>query len=198
VVDGELGERERDEHELPEAAHHGDEDAFRRLVETRRTPLLAYLRQPRPFTILMAHDEAGKGWVSGTGYDLRQEPPADFTAKQVADVIRAAAEGSRNLFHGEGEYWTIRYDGSVARFKDTKGLRLLALPLVDPGGSSTRSTRRRPAPPGARNEAGSCAVGRVRMPGAGVRRGGQGFPIRQRRTCRALAAREEDWWPDAT
>jgi hypothetical protein len=76
------------EHELPEAAYHGDEDAFRHLVEPQRTPLLAYVQQPRPFTILMARDEAGRRWVSGTGYDPRQEPPADFADRHVADVIR--------------------------------------------------------------------------------------------------------------
>ena len=29
---------------------------------------IAYLQQPRPGTILMAHDEAGQRWVFGTGF----------------------------------------------------------------------------------------------------------------------------------
>jgi hypothetical protein len=120
--------------ELLEAAHRSDEDAFRHLVETHRTPLLAYLQQPRPLTILMAHDETGRRWVFSTGYDLRSESLEEFTDEQIADMIRAAAaEVSRNLFRREGEYWTVRYDGSVARLKDAKGLRLLALLLADPG-----------------------------------------------------------------
>src|SRR4029453_242381 len=29
---------------------------------------IAYLQQPRPFTILMAHDDVGRRWVFATGY----------------------------------------------------------------------------------------------------------------------------------
>src|SRR5215831_5318702 len=120
--------------ELLEAARHGNEDAFGHLAGTHRTPLLAYLQQPRPFTILMAHDEVGRRWVFGTGCDLRSKSLAELTGEQVADMIRAvAAEVSRNLFRREGEYWTVRYEGSVARLKDAKGLRYLARLLGDPG-----------------------------------------------------------------
>jgi tetratricopeptide (TPR) repeat protein len=45
----------------------------------------------------------------------------------------ADAEVSGNLFRREGEYWTVRYEGSVARLKDAKGLRYLARLLADPG-----------------------------------------------------------------
>jgi hypothetical protein len=37
------------------------------------------------------------------------------------------------LFRREGEYWTVRYDGSLARLANAKGLRLLARLLADPG-----------------------------------------------------------------
>jgi len=56
-----------------------------------RTVSIAYLQQPRPFTILMAHDDQGRRWVFGTGYDPRQESLADFTDERVADMVRAAA-----------------------------------------------------------------------------------------------------------
>ncbi|HEU4422173.1 MAG TPA: FAD-dependent monooxygenase [Pilimelia sp.] len=56
-----------------------------------RTASIAYLQQPRPFTILMAHDDAGLRWVFGTGYDPRHESLADFTDERVADMVRAAA-----------------------------------------------------------------------------------------------------------
>jgi putative polyketide hydroxylase len=56
-----------------------------------RTVSIAYLQQPRPFTILMAHDEAGRRWVFGTGYDPRSESLADFTDQRVAGMVRAAA-----------------------------------------------------------------------------------------------------------
>jgi hypothetical protein len=149
---------------LLEAAHHGDEDAFRHQADTHRTPLLAYLRQPRPFTILMAHDETGRRWVFSTGYDLQSESLAEFTDEQVANMIRAAAaaEVSRNLFRREGEYWTVRYNGSVARLKDAKGLRCLARLLAHPGREfhaadleAAGSQASRSARPGVRNGAGT-------------------------------------------
>ncbi len=37
-----------------------------------------------------------------------------------------------NVFRLEGEYWTIRYDGKTARFKDKKGLRYIAYLLKHP------------------------------------------------------------------
>jgi putative polyketide hydroxylase len=56
-----------------------------------RTVSIAYLQQPRPFTILMAHDDQGRRWVFGTGYDPRSESLEDFTDERVAELVRAAA-----------------------------------------------------------------------------------------------------------
>jgi hypothetical protein len=55
--------------------------------------------------------------------------------RRLADLIEhaAAPKASGNLFRREGEYWTVRYDGPVARLTDAKGLRLLARLLADPG-----------------------------------------------------------------
>src|SRR5215470_434265 len=55
--------------------------------------------------------------------------------RRLADLIEDAAPpaASGNLFRREGEYWTVRYDGSVARLADAKGLHLLARLLADPG-----------------------------------------------------------------
>ncbi len=36
------------------------------------------------------------------------------------------------LFRREGEYWTIKYEGTLVRLKDCKGLRLLAYLLFRP------------------------------------------------------------------
>ncbi|MGH2757536.1 MAG: hypothetical protein ACRDI3_07090, partial [Actinomycetota bacterium] len=41
--------------------------------------------------------------------------------------------GSEGLFRLEGEYWTIAYEGTTCRLKDSKGLRHLATLLSDPG-----------------------------------------------------------------
>jgi hypothetical protein len=77
--------------------------------------------------------------------------------RRLADLIEdAAAPGaSGNLFRREGEYWTVRYDGLVARLTDAKGLRLLARLLADPGREfhaidleAAGGQTARPAPPG--------------------------------------------------
>jgi putative polyketide hydroxylase len=56
-----------------------------------RTASIAYLDKPRPFTILMAHDDAGLQWVFGTGYDERYETLEDFTEDRVAEMVRQAS-----------------------------------------------------------------------------------------------------------
>jgi hypothetical protein len=124
-------------------------------------PEVTGLIQPRPFTILMARDEAGRRWVFGTGYDPGSESPTDFTDGRVAEMVRAAvAQVSRNLFRREGEYWTIRYEGSVARLRDSKGLDYLARLLSDPGREfhavdlAAGSPAARPGPSGERARAG--------------------------------------------
>jgi putative polyketide hydroxylase len=53
---------------------------------------IAYLQRPRPFTILMAHDEAGRRWVFATGYDpAHGESVEDFTDERCVEMVRAAA-----------------------------------------------------------------------------------------------------------
>lgn len=51
----------------------------------------AYLQQPQPFTIIMAHDNEGKRWVFGTGYDPEREALESFSDERVAGMVRAAA-----------------------------------------------------------------------------------------------------------
>jgi predicted ATPase len=57
--------------------------------------------------------------------------PAGRTVPTAVEA--SAAELPRNLFRREGEYWTVAYDGSVVRLRDTKGLRHLAQLLAHPG-----------------------------------------------------------------
>ena len=53
---------------------------------------IAYLQQPRPGTILMAHDEAGQRWVFGTGFSPQYgESLADFPEQRVIAMVRQAA-----------------------------------------------------------------------------------------------------------
>ncbi len=51
-------------------------------------------------------------------------------AERVASSI-ALRTGS--VFYQEGEYWTIVYEGTVFRLRDTKGLRCVAYLLRHPG-----------------------------------------------------------------
>src|SRR5262245_62736952 len=83
--------------------------------------------------------------------------------RRLADLIEdaAASQASGNLFRREGEYWTVRYDGSVARLADAKGLCLLARLLADPGREfhavdleAASSQTQQPAPARARVAAG--------------------------------------------
>src|SRR5215471_4489022 len=82
--------------------------------------------------------------------------------RQLADWIQAAAGVSWNLFRREGEYWTVLYEGSVARLKDAKGLRYMARLLADPGRelhaadlAAAGTQPARPTPSGARDLAGA-------------------------------------------
>jgi hypothetical protein len=64
---------------------------------------------------------------------LADEPARVFQAAATAAAAAAVAEVEGNLFRQEGEYWTVVFDGSVVRLKDTKGLRYLARLLTHPG-----------------------------------------------------------------
>ncbi|HKA97438.1 MAG TPA: hypothetical protein VKD66_14320 [Streptosporangiaceae bacterium] len=62
------------------------------------------------------------------------ELAAAIRRKEVSPAeVAAARDASGNLFRREGEYWTVRYEGSVTWLKDGKGLRYLAQLLSDPG-----------------------------------------------------------------
>jgi hypothetical protein len=61
---------------------------------------------------------------------LADEPARGFQASATAVAV---AEVEGDLFRQEGEYWTVVFDGSVVRLKDTKGMRYLARLLAHPG-----------------------------------------------------------------
>jgi hypothetical protein len=69
---------------------------------------------------------------------------------QVGMGTAAAPEASRNLFRREGEYWTVVFEGSLVRLKDTKGLRHLARLLAHPGrefhATDLEAAQSRPSP----------------------------------------------------
>jgi hypothetical protein len=56
-----------------------------------------------------------------------------FLAPSRHDRVDAAMATPSCRFRCEGEYWTIEYDGSLCRLRDTRGLRYLARLLAEPG-----------------------------------------------------------------
>jgi hypothetical protein len=54
-------------------------------------------------------------------------PLGEATAAVVASI------GASNVFSREGDYWTVVHEGSLARLRDSKGLRYLARLLAAPG-----------------------------------------------------------------
>lgn len=58
----------------------------------RGRPLsIAYPQEPRPGTMLTAHDEVGQRWVFGTGYSPQHgESPHDFDDARITEATRTA------------------------------------------------------------------------------------------------------------
>ncbi|MDR7453677.1 MAG: AAA family ATPase [Armatimonadota bacterium] len=59
----------------------------------------------------------------------REAPAGPTTAPAGAVAVPA----TRNVLRREGDYWTLIYEGSVVRVRDTKGLRHLSRLLTAPG-----------------------------------------------------------------
>ena len=94
-------------------------------------------------------DEASDAlWQEGTRMSLEDAVTLAHGDSPAATLTAATT----NAFIREGEFWTLTYDGSVARLKDSKGLRDIARLLQTPGtevaaidlasaGSGARGTR---------------------------------------------------------
>jgi CheY-like chemotaxis protein len=52
---------------------------------------------------------------------------------QVAEILALRGLGGSARFHHEGEFWSISFDGSSFRLRDTKGLHYIADLLREPG-----------------------------------------------------------------
>lgn len=63
----------------------------------------------------------------------------ELTAGQAIAAARAGEAtamhngAARNMLRREGDYWTVAYEGSLVRLRDSKGLRYLARLLASPG-----------------------------------------------------------------
>jgi hypothetical protein len=79
----------------------------------------------------------GMGRLGEGGTETLREigPGRPPSADRPAVAVAAGAPDSvgTDLFRREGEYWTVSYDGSIVRLKDSKGLRHLARLLAQPG-----------------------------------------------------------------
>lgn len=57
----------------------------------------------------------------------------DRVATQVTEILTLRGLGGTALFRQEGEFWTISFEGTAFRLRDTKGLHYLAVLLREPG-----------------------------------------------------------------
>jgi len=64
---------------------------------------------------------------------LREDETGEATAGEAHAGEPAAPEPTEHAFRREGEYWTVVYEGSVARLRDSKGMRYLSVLLAHPG-----------------------------------------------------------------
>lgn len=68
------------------------------------------------------------------GVRRSQQPPGTDEGRDDDDLAGEPADvaPTENAFRREGEYWTVVYEGSIARLRDSKGMRYLALLLAHP------------------------------------------------------------------
>ena len=76
--------------------------------------------------LLPEGDLAGR---AGPGSPRRRRAVEEAEPQAAGPAFQAGG----NVFRREGEYWTICYEGTVVRLRDTKGLRHLARLLTHPG-----------------------------------------------------------------
>ena len=67
-----------------------------------------------------------------TAIKMKQVVDRRLSGQKTEDSGQAGRELPDEVFHCEGEYWTIAYQGTVCRVKDTLGLRYLASLLGSP------------------------------------------------------------------
>jgi hypothetical protein len=157
-----------------EAADHF-EAAIRTHDRLGARPLLARTRQEYARMLLRRGQPADQGRALGLLEEALGSARAMGMARVCEEIetLRAAQAGGRvtagraaeavglptagaNVFRREGEYWTVCYEGSVVRLKDSKGLRHLARLLAHPARSSMRPTWRRPTVRPSRRHPGAC------------------------------------------
>jgi len=59
--------------------------------------------------------------------------PSVTSLVEPLHALAAQPGASLNVFHREGDYWTVTFDGHTDRIRDLKGMRYLARLLADPG-----------------------------------------------------------------
>jgi hypothetical protein len=60
------------------------------------------------------------------------QPVASSLAQDSAPGAQHVSSPTPNTFCSEGEYWTLTFQGTVARMKDTRGMQYLAQLLQHP------------------------------------------------------------------
>ena len=86
--------------------------------------------RPGPTSRARSPDRAA-ATATALGTDALVNEAERLRELEAGTAVGAGAQG--NAFRREGEYWTVAYEGSLVRLRDSKGLRYLATLLANPG-----------------------------------------------------------------
>ncbi len=119
---------------VAEAERHF-EDAIRRNREMGARPWVArslYQYAEMLQRASTADDDRVRVLLGEAGAIARDLGMADLSFR-IADDTWSGADATEQVFHREGEYWTITFGGRSIRMRDSKGHRYLAALLAVPG-----------------------------------------------------------------
>jgi hypothetical protein len=71
--------------------------------------------------------------AAALGHPAKRHASAPAIAADAIATPDNSDRGGENAFHHEGDYWSLAFDGRVARVRDSRGLRYLARLLAEPG-----------------------------------------------------------------
>lgn len=101
-------------------------------ADGREEQALLELRAARgAFERIGAVDRASQAALAAG--DIEPDDMDGSMSSVLPQRARDARPATDNVFHREGDYWTVVFEGRTARLRDSKGLRYLARLLADPG-----------------------------------------------------------------
>ena len=95
--------------------------------------LAALLGRPGDAERHLEHAIAAHAAIGAPLWEERSRAELARARGESAATTASATATGANVFRREGEFWTVEYDGTVARLKDSKGMRDIASLLAKPG-----------------------------------------------------------------